>query len=71
MNNRGKRDEIFHNVNSESQSHSEDDLHLNSNSNLNDCNLLLDNKRNPETSIFDDSSLATVSEIAEIKQCYY
>lgn len=43
------------------QSQSDDELHLHSNSNLNDCNLLLNNKRNPETSIFDDSSLATVS----------
>lgn len=39
---------------------SEDDLHLQSDSNINDCNLLLNNKRNPENSIFDDSSLATV-----------
>ena len=39
---------------------SEDDLHLQSDSNLNDCNLLLNNKRNAENSIFDDSSLATV-----------
>jgi hypothetical protein len=44
-----------------SQSVSEDDLVISSNGNLNDCNLLLNNKRNPETSIFDDSSLATVS----------
>lgn len=50
-------DENFHS--NMSQSHSDDDLQ-HSNSNLNDCNLLLNHKRNPETSLFDDSSLATV-----------
>lgn len=47
-----------------SQSQSDDDLHLNSNSNINDCNLLLDNKKHPDTSIFDDSSIATVTIIS-------
>lgn len=42
-------------------SQSDDDLHMHSNGNINDCNLLLSNKKNPETSIFDDSSLATVT----------
>lgn len=59
MSNRRKiDDDVFHN--SIAQSHSDDDLHLHSNGNVNDCNLLLNNKRLPETSIFDDSSLATV-----------
>lgn len=51
--------DVFDNV--MASSHSDDDLHMHSNGNINDCNLLLNNKRNPETSIFDDSSLATVS----------
>lgn len=59
MTNRKENGETFHNV--ISQSHSDDDLaRTDSNSNINDCNLLLNNKRNLETSIFDDSSLATV-----------
>ena len=58
MTNRRKSEEAFHDV--ISQSHSDEDLHMNSNSNINDCNLLLNNKKHPETSIFDDSSLATV-----------
>lgn len=56
---RRENGEVFHNIMSQSQS--DDELHLHSNSNIHDCNLLLNNKRNPETSIFDDSSLATVS----------
>lgn len=44
------------------QSQSDDDLHLNSNSNLNDCNLLLNNTKNADNSLFDDPSLRTVSE---------
>lgn len=59
MTNRRKNDESFHNVISQSQS--DDDLHLHSNSNINDCNLLLNNKKHPDSSIFDDSSLASVS----------
>lgn len=59
MTNRRKNDEGFHDV--ISQSHSDDDLHMHSNSNINDCNLLLNNKKHPDTSIFDDSSLATVT----------
>lgn len=40
---------------------SEDDqIQLSSNNN-NDCNLLLNDKKNPDSSIFDDSYLAMVS----------
>lgn len=60
MNNRKQRNEVFDNV--MAQNNSDDDLHekFSSNSNMNDFNLLIDNARNAETSIFDDSSLATV-----------
>jgi hypothetical protein len=40
-----------------SQSNSEDDT----NNITNDCNFLLNDKKNAETSIFDDSTLAMVS----------
>lgn len=45
----------------QSNSNSEDDLHLSSNNNSHDCNLLLNGKKNPDNSIFDDSFLAMVS----------
>lgn len=62
MSNRAvKSNRIFSNSISQRNSESEESLHLNSNGNVNDCNLLLDKRKNAETSIFDDSSIATVS----------
>lgn len=64
MTSRGdKTNRIFSNSISQRNSESEESLHLNSNGNVNDCNLLLDKRRNVETSIFDDSSIATVSAV--------
>lgn len=46
----------------QSNSNSEDDLHLSSiNNGNNDCNFLLSDKKNGDTSMFDDSYLAMVS----------
>lgn len=62
---------LNHSNNNNTISNSDDEQSSSINNNTNDCNLLLNDKsrNHPDTSIFDESLLATVSDAKKIKIC--